>query len=55
MDGEITEDEFKDFVSIQKLLNRISQTVDSLQLWIENSIVDGKLKGYPNEGLDEIT
>ena len=43
MDGEITEDEFKDFISIQKLLNKISQTVDSLQLWIENSIVDGKL------------
>ena len=49
MDGEITEDEFKDFVSIQKLLSRISQTVDSLQLWIENSIVDGKLKGYPSQ------
>ncbi len=43
MDGEITEDELKDFIAIQKLLNKISQTVDSLQLWIENSIVDGKL------------
>ncbi len=43
MDGEITEDEFKDFISIQKMLNKISQTVDSLQLWIQNSIVDGKI------------
>lgn len=43
MDGKITEDEFKDFISIQKMLNRVSQTADSLQLWIQNSIVEGKI------------
>ena len=43
MDGEITDDEYKDFVSIQKLLTNISLTVDALQLWIEKSMVEGKL------------
>lgn len=43
MDGQITEDEFKDFISIQKMLNKVSQTADSLQLWIQNSIMDGKI------------
>ncbi len=42
-DSQITEDEFKDFVSIQDKLNKISLTADSLQLWIKNTIAEGKI------------
>ena len=43
MDGEITADEFKDFISIQSTLNKISLVVDSLHLWIEDSIARGTI------------
>lgn len=43
VDGEITEDEYKDFMSIQEQLARISISVKSLQLWIEQTIADGKI------------
>ena len=42
-DGEITPDEIADFVSIKKTLDKISLSVDTLQLWIDQTIAEGKL------------
>lgn len=42
-DGEITEDEYKDFKQIQEQLSRISMSVDSLRLWLDKTIADGKI------------
>lgn len=42
-DGEISEDEMKDFVFIEKELEHISMTVDALQLWIEKMRANGKI------------
>ena len=43
VDGEITEDEFEDFKRIQSQLDNISIAVDSLKLWVQKTIADGKL------------
>ena len=43
VDGAITEDEMKDFEKIQTQLNQISLAIDSLQLWVQKAIVDGKI------------
>ena len=40
-DGEVEGDELTDFVAIQKELERISVTVESLQLWVEQMIATG--------------
>lgn len=40
-DGVISEDEMADFSRIRKQLNQISHTVDSLQLWIDNTVAAG--------------
>lgn len=42
-DGEITEDEFHDFNAIRDQLDKISLSVDSLRLWLEKTIADGKI------------
>ena len=42
-DGRIDDAELKDFISIQKELEKISLTVESLQLWTEQMIADGKI------------
>ena len=42
-DGIIEEDEIKDFVFIQKELERISITVETLQLWVEEMIAENKI------------
>lgn len=42
-DGMIADDEIKDFVFIQKELERISITVETLQLWVEQMIADNKI------------
>lgn len=42
-DGAIDDDEIGDFVFIQKELERISVTVESLQLWVEQMIADKKI------------
>lgn len=39
-DGTLTEDEIKDFNSILLNLDKLSLTVDSLKLWLENSIAN---------------
>ena len=42
-DGVIDNDELKDFVNIQKELERISITVETLQLWSEQMLANGKI------------
>lgn len=42
-DGIIEDDEITDFVNIQKELERISITVETLQLWVEQMIADEKI------------
>ena len=40
-DGEISQDEIKDFIYIQDELERISITVETLQLWVEKMLANG--------------
>ena len=42
-DGEISSDEIADFVHIQEELERISITVETLQLWAERMLATGKI------------
>ena len=42
-DGTIEDDEIRDFVYIQKELERISITVETLQLWVEQMLADEKI------------
>ncbi len=42
-DGKVSEDEIEDFVNIKKTMDRISLSVASLQLWIDNTIAQGEL------------
>ena len=42
-DGVIDNDELKDFVHSQKELERISITVETLQLWSEQMLANGKI------------
>ena len=43
VDGEISEDEIQDFKKIQEQLAKISMAIDSLQLWVQKSIADGRI------------
>lgn len=49
-DGVITEDEYHDFSLIQKQLENISMSVDSLKLWIRKTVMDGKMEADALEG-----
>lgn len=42
-DGRIDGDEIKDFIHIQNELERISMTVEALQLWSEQMVADGAI------------
>lgn len=42
-DGQITGDEIRDFVQIQKDLEKISITVETLQLWAEHMVANGSI------------
>ena len=42
-DGAIDDSEIEDFVNIQEKLNRISMVANTLQLWVEQTIADGKI------------
>ncbi|MBR2869746.1 MAG: XRE family transcriptional regulator [Clostridia bacterium] len=42
-DGVIDDEEIKDFVFIQNELERISITVETLQLWVEQMLADKKI------------
>lgn len=50
-DGTISKDELDDFVRIQKELERISVTVETLQLWVEKMLANGRIdtEAYNNE------
>ena len=43
VDGIISEDEKKDFEKIQAQLSQISLAIDSLELWVQKAIMDGKI------------
>ena len=54
-DGEITEDEFMDFATIQNQLNKISMSVETLQLWLKKTIADGKIdQERLNQAMEEL-
>jgi len=42
-DGEVTSDEYEDFVNIKETLDKISLSVETLQLWVNKTIADGKI------------
>ena len=42
-DGTISKDEIDDFVRIQKELEHISVTVETLQLWVEKMLANGRI------------
>ena len=53
VNGKIDDDEIADFVGIQEDLERISVTVETLQLWCERMLANGvideaKYKEYKN-------
>lgn len=41
--GEIGDDEIRDFVFIQNKLEKLSMTIESLQLWVEQMLADKKI------------
>lgn len=43
VDGKIEGEEIKDFIHIQEELERISITVESLQLWVEQMLANGTI------------
>ncbi|MGN0395409.1 MAG: helix-turn-helix domain-containing protein [Coprococcus sp.] len=42
-DGKITEDEISDFLRIKNNLDNMSLAIESLKLWIENTIASGEI------------
>ena len=42
-DGEISDDELQDFADIQRQLENIDMTVESLKLWVAKTISEGKI------------
>ena len=43
VDGQISEDEMRDFEKIREQLSQISMAIDSLQLWVQKAIADGRI------------
>ena len=43
VDGKISNDELEDFIRIQQELERISITVETLQLWSERMLANGAI------------
>lgn len=43
VDGEISEDEVSDFLKIQKDMDSMLQTINSLKLWVDNTVASGKI------------
>lgn len=43
VDGSISGDEKEDFDKIQSQLSQIAMAIDSLQLWVQKAIIDGKM------------
>ena len=42
-DGQISSDEIDDFIRIRQELERISVTVETLQLWTERMLANGQI------------
>ena len=42
-DGMIDNDELPDFIRIQRELEKMSVAVETLQLWVEQMMADGKI------------
>ena len=42
-DGKISDEEIEDFINIQQSLEKISITVETLQLWVERMLASGKI------------
>lgn len=54
-DGKLTADEYRDFASIENQLNKISLSADALKLWLQQTIMDGKIdKEELNKARNEI-
>ncbi|MGN1156838.1 MAG: helix-turn-helix domain-containing protein [Agathobacter sp.] len=43
VDGVISEDEKKDFEKIKQQLTQISLAIDSLELWVQKAVADGRI------------
>ena len=42
VDGKITKDEMKDFMNIKGELDKMTVSIESLKLWIDQMVADGK-------------
>ncbi len=52
-DGEISPEELPEFMAIKKQLTDISVAVDTLQLWIDSRIAEGKISKEDYESLSQ--
>lgn len=43
VDGEVSEDELPDFLKIKEEMGKISSTVESLKLWVDQTVMTGKI------------
>jgi hypothetical protein len=43
VDGQIAAEEIEDLITIQEELEKISITVETLQLWVENKLASGDI------------
>ncbi len=43
-DGQVRPDEYRDFVEIKAVLDKIARSVSNLQLWVNEQIAAGKLQ-----------
>lgn len=49
-DGKVSEDEITDFLRIKEYLENMSLTIESLKLWVENTIASGEIdKNFFNQ------
>ena len=44
VDGVISSEEIKDFEKIQEQLSQIAIAIDSLQLWVQKAVAEGKIE-----------
>jgi hypothetical protein len=44
VDGQIAEEEMKDFEKIQNQLAQIAMAIDSLQLWVQKAVAEGRIE-----------
>lgn len=52
-DGKITPDEYEDFINIKTTLDKISLSVDTLQLWIDQTIANGDIDASKFNNINE--